>query len=255
MGDIFGVPSAIETLLAFFLESTFLGIWVFGWERLSKRTHAAATWLVPIGSHLSALWILIANCFMQQPVGFVLREGRPEMTSFLAPFTNPHIWFQFRHVLASALEAAQLGSWLRSLPQGIDTWLGEQGHKVSAGERQRIAIARAYLRPSCMLLLDEPIAHLDPLTAQQVILALEPLMAARTTLLVTHRLLGLEDFPEILVLSGGRVLERGAHVELLAEQGWYARMWRLQREVSLWDHGLDDLPPSGSQTSSGIGAA
>jgi len=137
----------------------------------------------------------------------------------------------------------------------FDTWLGEQGHKVSAGERQRIAIARAYLRPSCMLLLDEPIAHLDPLTAQQVILALEPLMAARTTLLVTHRLLGLEDFPEILVLSGGRVLERGAHVELLAEQGWYARMWRLQREVSLWDHGLDDLPPSGSQTSSGIGAA
>ncbi len=157
--------------------------------------------------------------------------------------------------LVSALEAAQLGSWLRSLPQGLDTWLGEQGHKVSAGERQRIAIARAYLRPSCMLLLDEPIAHLDPLTAQQVILALEPLMAARTTLLVTHRLLGLEDFPEILVLSGGQILERGAHVELLAERGWYARMWRLQREVSLWDHGLDDLPPSGSQTPSGLGAA
>ena len=106
VGDIFGVPLAIEALLAFFLESTFLGIWVFGWERLSKRAHAAAFWLVTIGSYLSALWILIANSFMQQPVGFILREGRAEMTSFLALLTNPHVWFQFPHVLASALATA-----------------------------------------------------------------------------------------------------------------------------------------------------
>ncbi len=72
VGDIFGAPLAIEALLAFFLESTFLGVWIFGWEKLSKKMHLAAIWLVAIGSNLSALWILIANSFMQQPVGYVI---------------------------------------------------------------------------------------------------------------------------------------------------------------------------------------
>ncbi len=65
VGDIFGAPLAIEALSAFFLESVFLGVWIFGWDRLSKRMHAAAIWLVAIGSNFSALWILIANAFMQ----------------------------------------------------------------------------------------------------------------------------------------------------------------------------------------------
>ena len=69
VGDIFGAPLAIEALLAFFLESVFLGVWIFGWKRLSKGMHAVAIWLVAIGSNISALWILIANAFMQQPVG------------------------------------------------------------------------------------------------------------------------------------------------------------------------------------------
>ena len=76
VGDIFGAPLAIEALLAFFLESTFLGIWIFGWEKLSKKAHLAAIWLVAIGSNLSALWILIANSFMQSPVGFTVENGR-----------------------------------------------------------------------------------------------------------------------------------------------------------------------------------
>jgi hypothetical protein len=79
VGDIFGVPLAIEALLAFFLESTFLGVWIFGWDRLSPRLHATAIWLVAVGSNLSALWILIANSFMQEPVGYVIRNGRAEV--------------------------------------------------------------------------------------------------------------------------------------------------------------------------------
>ena len=106
VGDIFGAPLAIEALLAFFLESTFLGIWIFGWDRLSKKAHAVVIWLVAIGSNLSALWILIANSFMQQPVGYVLRNGRAEMTDFLALITNPNIWFQYPHVLTAGLSTA-----------------------------------------------------------------------------------------------------------------------------------------------------
>jgi len=92
VGDIFGAPLAIEALLAFFLESTFLGLWIFGWDKLSKRAHAIVMWLVAIGSNISALWILIANSFMQEPVGYVLRNGRAEMDDFAAVVFNPNIW-------------------------------------------------------------------------------------------------------------------------------------------------------------------
>ena len=103
VGDIFGAPLAIEALLAFFLESTFLGVWIFGWERLSKRIHLMAIWLVAIGSNLSALWILIANSFMQEPVGYTLEGGRAVMTDFGALIFNPNVWYQFPHVLFSGL--------------------------------------------------------------------------------------------------------------------------------------------------------
>lgn len=103
VGDIFGAPLAVEALLAFYLESTFLGIWIFGWEKLPKKLHAATIWLVAIGSNLSALWILIANSFMQQPVGYILRNGRAEMTNFFALLTNPNLWVQFPHVFFAGL--------------------------------------------------------------------------------------------------------------------------------------------------------
>lgn len=106
VGDIFGAPLAIEALLAFFLESTFLGVWVFGWDILPKRVHAGAIWAVAIGSNLSALWILIANSFMQEPVGYVIRNGRAEMTDFFALLTNPHVWVQFPHVIAAGITTA-----------------------------------------------------------------------------------------------------------------------------------------------------
>ena len=106
VGDIFGAPLAIEALLAFFLESTFLGIWVFGWDVLPKKVHLAAIWMVAVGSNLSALWILIANSFMQQPVGYVLRNGRAEMNDFWALVTNGHVWVQFPHVMTGAMATA-----------------------------------------------------------------------------------------------------------------------------------------------------
>ena len=103
IGDVFGAPLAIEALLAFFLESTFLGIWVFGWELLSPKLHLAAIWLVVIGSHLSAFWIIIANSFMQEPVGYAIRNGRAEMTDFFALLKNSNLWYQFPHVVFGAL--------------------------------------------------------------------------------------------------------------------------------------------------------
>jgi cytochrome d ubiquinol oxidase subunit I len=106
VGDIFGAPLAIEALLAFFLESTFLGIWIFGWDKISKRLHLLVIWLVAFASNLSALWILIANSWMQQPVGYVINNGRAEMVSFAQVVFNPNIWTQFPHVISAGLATA-----------------------------------------------------------------------------------------------------------------------------------------------------
>jgi cytochrome d ubiquinol oxidase subunit I len=116
MGDIFGVPLAIEALLAFFLESTMLGIWIFGWDRLPKRVHLASIWLVAIGSNLSALWILIANSFMQEPVGYAIESGRARLTSFVDLLLNPHVLVQFPHVLTAGLTTASF------FVLGISAW-------------------------------------------------------------------------------------------------------------------------------------
>lgn len=106
VGDIFGAPLAVEALLAFFLESTFLGIWIFGWDKLPKKIHLLSIWLVAIASNLSSLWILIANSFMQEPAGYVLRNGRAEMNDFLALVTNPHVFYQFPHTVLSGFTTA-----------------------------------------------------------------------------------------------------------------------------------------------------
>ncbi len=106
VGDIFGAPLAIEALLAFFIESTFLGVWFFGWDKISKRAHLTAIWLVAFASNLSALWILIANSFMQEPSGFVLNNGRAEMVDFLALLRNPNVWVQFPHVFTAGVTTA-----------------------------------------------------------------------------------------------------------------------------------------------------
>jgi cytochrome d ubiquinol oxidase subunit I len=106
VGDIFGAPLAIEALLAFFLESTFLGLWIFGWERLSRKTHLLAIWLVAIGSNISAFWILAANSFMQSPVGYAVEGGRLVMKDFLGLLVNPYVWGQFPHTVFSGFTTA-----------------------------------------------------------------------------------------------------------------------------------------------------
>lgn len=107
VGDIFGAPLAIEATAAFFLESTFIGLWVFGWNKVSKKIHLLAIWLVALASNLSALWILLANGWMQNPVGFAVRNGRAEMTDFGALVFNGTGWSIFIHtVLAGFVVSA-----------------------------------------------------------------------------------------------------------------------------------------------------
>ncbi|WP_340020600.1 cytochrome ubiquinol oxidase subunit I [Paenibacillus sp. FSL K6-1096] len=102
VGDVFGAPLAIEALLAFFMESTFIGIWIFGWDKVSKKVHLASIWLVALGTMLSAFWILAANSFMQHPVGFAVNNGRAEMNDIFALITNGQLLVEFPHTVLAA---------------------------------------------------------------------------------------------------------------------------------------------------------
>ncbi|MHA6531609.1 cytochrome ubiquinol oxidase subunit I [Paenibacillus sp. BAC0078] len=102
VGDVFGAPLAIEALLAFFLESTFIGLWIFGWDKVPKKVHCLAIWLVALGTMLSAFWILAANSFMQHPVGFAINNGRAEMNDFFALITNGQLLVEFPHTVLAA---------------------------------------------------------------------------------------------------------------------------------------------------------
>ena len=103
MGDIFGAPLAFEALLAFFMESTFIGLWTFTWNKVKPGVHALFIWMTSIGSMISALWILTANSFMQNPVGYTIKDGRAEMTDFFALLKNPQLFFEYGHVIGAAL--------------------------------------------------------------------------------------------------------------------------------------------------------
>jgi cytochrome bd ubiquinol oxidase subunit I len=138
VGDIFGAPLAIEALLAFFLESTFLGLWIFGWDRLPPRLHAACMWLAAIGTLLSAYFILAANSWMQHPVGYRYNPvtHREELTSFLAVLTNPEQLGTFPHTIAACFLVAG------GLVTGIAMWhllrrpaVGEKAAETTAAFR------------------------------------------------------------------------------------------------------------------------
>lgn len=108
VGDIFGAPLAIEALLAFFMESTFLGVWIFGEGKVPEKMHLASIWLAALGSNLSAIWILIANGWMQHPVGYIINQvtGRAEMVDFFAVIGNPKAWIFIWHTLADGFTMA-----------------------------------------------------------------------------------------------------------------------------------------------------
>lgn len=103
VGNVFGAPLAIETLVAFFLESTFLGMWIFGWHRLGKGVHLALLWGVAITAYASAFWIMVANSWLQNPVGYEVRDGIAHLTDFGALLTNPSLGMAFGHVVSAAL--------------------------------------------------------------------------------------------------------------------------------------------------------
>jgi len=106
VGDVFGAPLAMEALLAFFLESTFIGLWIFGWDRLPKRVHLATIWAAVIGSNLSAYFILAANAWMKHPVGYEVVDGKARMTDLWAVLTNSAALAQVPHVIAGAFVVA-----------------------------------------------------------------------------------------------------------------------------------------------------
>lgn len=129
----------------------------------------------------------------------------------------------------AAAEAAELAYFIRNLPEGMETRVGERGLKLSGGERQRVGIARALLADPCILILDEATSALDSRTEAAIQKTLRKARAGRTTLVVAHRLSTVADADQILVLKAGRIIERGAHHELVARQsGEYASLWRKQ---------------------------
>ena len=141
--------------------------------------------------------------------------GRPQAT-------EAEVW--------AAAEAANAGQFLRELPTGIHSFLGEAGTRLSGGQRQRLAIARAVLRDAPILLLDEATSALDAESERLVQGALERLMEGRTTLVIAHRLATVRGADRIVVMDGGRIVAQGRHEALLAENGLYARLAKLQFE-------------------------
>lgn len=131
-----------------------------------------------------------------------------------------------------AARRAHLDDFIRSLPNGLDTVVGERGLKVSGGEKQRIAIARVLLKDPPLLILDEATSSLDSLAEQAILGTLEEIAQSRTTLAIAHRLSTIQDADKILLLNDGRITEAGSHAELLALGGDYAELWRYQQSTS-----------------------
>lgn len=143
-----------------------------------------------------------------------IRYGRPDATAAQ---------------VEAAARAANAHEFIASLPQGYDSTIGEKGVRISGGERQRIAVARAFLKDAPILILDEPTSSIDSRTEAVILDALERLIVGRTTFMIAHRLSTLRRPDRILVVDGGRIVEQGCITELLAQGGLFARLWQAQR--------------------------
>jgi cytochrome d ubiquinol oxidase subunit I len=143
VGDVFGAPLAIEGLAAFFLESTFLGLWIFGWGRLPERVHLLTIWMVSLGSALSAAFIMAANSWMQHPVGYTLKNGRAELTSIWAVLTNPVFVWAYIHVLLASLVTGA------AIMLAVSAWHLRHGSETQIF-RKTAAISVVILLPATM---------------------------------------------------------------------------------------------------------
>jgi ATP-binding cassette subfamily B protein len=130
--------------------------------------------------------------------------------------------------LEAALEQAQIAGLVRALPDGLDTLVGDRGYRLSGGEKQRVALARLLLKAPDIVVLDEATAHLDSESEAAVQEALRTTLAGRTSLVIAHRLSTVREADLLLVVDGGRIVERGTHAELLTKGGLYADLYRTQ---------------------------
>ena len=156
VGNVFGAPLAIEGLAAFMLEATFLGLWIFGWDRLSPRLHLATLWVAVLGSWMSGYFILVANSWMQHPVGYKIVDGEAQLTSVWALLSNGFALRAYLHTMLAGLifgSIVMLGDLLlalparperRPVPQGGEAGAdrGGAGHAAAAGRRQPLRRGR-----------------------------------------------------------------------------------------------------------------
>ena len=140
-----------------------------------------------------------------------------------------------RAEIEQAVSMAQLDSFINTLPRGLDTSIGESGDMISGGERQRIALARAFLKQAPILILDEPGTHLDQETQADLLTDILPVLASRTVIWITHQLHMMEYMDRIFLMRHGEIAGRGTHLDLLAEEGPYQQMWNLAQQSRLLD--------------------
>ena len=198
--------STLSRLLYRFYDVTGGAIRINGLDLRELRQHSlrAAIGIVPQETVL-----------FNDSIFYNIQYGRPDASA--------------AEVLAAA-QAAQLHGFIEALPQKYETRVGERGLKLSGGEKQRVAIARALLKNPPFLIFDEATSALDSRTERAIQAQLEQVARGRTTLIIAHRLSTVMHADEILVMRAGEIIERGAHTQLLAAGGEYARMWQMQQE-------------------------
>ncbi len=267
VGDIFGSLLAIEATAAFFLESTLIGVWVFGWHKISKKAHATVMWLVAFAGNLSAVWIIVANGWMQQPVGYAIRNGRAELTDFFAVVFNKFAILQFFHVIAAAyiitaffvmgisayhlLKKQHVDFFIRSFKAGLVFGLVSAIFIVLEGDMHAVHVTR--VQPAKLAAME---AHWETTTRAPIHLFAIPdekneknkiefiSIPGILSFLGYHdfnaRVKGLKDFPReerppvlLSLLSFRAMVALGTLFPLLMIYGWYKRNRLVQSPLYL----------------------